>query len=559
MCKASLFNITKGNYMIKHLKFSEQKQSFFNLILTLICVIVLSFPIIKIVSLVFNISTISVLFNAANEVRDYVSFRLANFIIEGHNPYKTEFLGETNVPFMLLYTGLYPLIVAIFCKITGTTVLVGYYCVNLLLFVGSVFNLWLILKDSFDKYRVIAIVCLGVCSATFFSLFGLPIFNFHTDTIGIYISTLIFLIIYKHDRLTLLVAILTVSLIFTKQVMVVMALPIFLYYLIFDNKLAVKYGLQCTAVGIITYIIIQLLFPLYWSETIYAQFVVSKNYGDFYQAKENIKDFYRRYKYLVLIFVIGLISEIFWVRKSQPRISNILFVLKEVIIKEKFIVYLLLNIAIGTLSLCYFAKCGGDGYKYCQDLLAPSCCLISFMSFYKYLRQCNIFNKYKLFGTIALLVLCIVSGKTYNKFVNNQYTQEDILAYTKLDEKISVYSNQKLYLGMNSTQYMLSRNLWEPKNIWFNDGQIEYFSNGAYLEGRFIHNIFNGDKLKEAGTNYKKRVNEMVANKEFAAVTTCLDSIIDENILQNNYQKDSTYNIKTDTNGIFKLTLWLPK
>ena len=112
---------------------------------------------------------------------------------------------------------------------------------------------------------------------------------------------------------------------------------------------------------------------------------------------------------------------------------------------------------------------------------------------------------------------------------------------------------------MNSTQYLLKRNLWEPNNIWLNDGQIEYFSNGAYIEGKFIHKFFNGDKLKEAGERYKKQVNEMVTNKEFAVITTCLDNIIDRSVLEKNYTEDSTYKIKTDTNGIFTVTLWVPR
>lgn len=545
--------------MIKEIHLLEQIQKITSISLCIISLIVLLEPLIKIISLVFNIFSVSELISATNEVRDYVSFRLVNFIIEGTNPYAKEFLEKTNVPFMLLYTGLYPLTVALFCKITGSTVLIGYYCVNILIYAGTVFNLWLILKDYFDKYRVIAIVCIGICSATFFSLFGLPIFNFHTDTIGIYISTLIFVVMFKNDKLTLLLALLTVSLIFTKQIMVIMVLPIFLYYLIINKKLAIKFVIQCTAVGLITFTIFQFLFPLYWSETIYAQFMVSQNYGDFFQAKENIKDFYRRYKYLVIVFGVGLISEIFWLRKLHPHVSNLLFFLKEAVIKEKFIVYLLINIAIGTLSLCYFAKCGGDGYKYCQDLLSPSCCLIAFISLAKYLGQWGNPYNIKFCGTVILLVLCLASGKTYNKFSNTQYSQEDIIAYQKLYEKISVYGNQKIYLGMNSTQYMLKRDLWEPENILFNDGQIEYFTNGSYQEGSFIHNLFNGDKLKKTGEKYKKQINDMVAKKEFAVITTCIDNIIERKNLETNYIKDSVYNIKTDTNGIFEVTLWLPK
>ena len=112
---------------------------------------------------------------------------------------------------------------------------------------------------------------------------------------------------------------------------------------------------------------------------------------------------------------------------------------------------------------------------------------------------------------------------------------------------------------MNSTQYMLRRDLWEPENIWFNDGQIEYFTNGSYQEGSFIHNFFNGDKLKKTGEKYKKQINDMVAKKDFAVITTCIDNIIERKNLETNYIKDSVYKIKTDTNGIFEVTLWLPK
>ena len=54
-------------------------------------------------------------------------------------------------------------------------------------------------------------------------------------------------------------------------------------------------------------------------------------------------------------------------------------------------------------------------------------------------------------------------------------------------------------------------------------------------------------------------VNALISNKEFGIITTCIDSLIDETVLEENYYSCDTYAIKTDTNGIYEVTVWLPR
>ena len=51
----------------------------------------------------------------------------------------------------------------------------------------------------------------------------------------------------------------------------------------------------------------------------------------------------------------------------------------------------------------------------------------------------------------------------------------------------------------------------------------------------------------------------MVEAKEFGLITTCAYSVIDKKILGDNYYIEETYGVKTDVNGCFEVSIWLPK
>ena len=101
-----------------------------------------AYTVIKLFISSAHILSFSLQYTSFNEVRDYVSFRLTNFIMEGKNPYSLEMLSEFTVPFMDLYTPFTPLLVAVLCKLTGISVLSGNYVINILFVLLTCFNLW---------------------------------------------------------------------------------------------------------------------------------------------------------------------------------------------------------------------------------------------------------------------------------------------------------------------------------------------------------------------------------------------------------------------------------
>lgn len=524
-----------------------------------IAIFVLSYTVTKILVMIGNITCTSVLYNCYNEVRDYVCFRLTNFILEGKNPYTLEILQNSNVPFMCLYTILNPLLVAVVCKITGLSVMAGNYFVNILLVIMTTYNIWQIVKNFFSGYKTIYLICVGINVSTFFALFGLPIFNFHADTISIFMMSCIMLIVYKNKELTLPLAILSVLLIFTKQILIVMACPLFIYYLVTNRKLAWKYLCECIVCGVVTIVTIQIMFPLYWTETIYVQFFTSKNYGSIYSSIENLAIFFYRYvPWLIFIFV-GTVVTIIIRSRYGYKFSLVKFV-GELIEHEEYAVYLILNILLGIVFLLYFAKCGDDGRKYCQDILASSWLVLSLYVWAYYFERFWIENNHhvQLKKSLILISVCIASVITFFNFNYNQYTKNDIAAYTEMNEIISAHADQRMFLGMNATWYLLNENLWETENIYFDDGHLEYF-NVDYPENVLLNSIFYDEEIESATNDYVERVNDLMKSKEFGIIAICGCAILDADALQENYYIYATYSIKTDVNGYFDVDIWLPK
>lgn len=523
-------------------------------LLAFICLGVLFISFYRLISLAANIAVVSSMNCSLNEVRDYVDFRLAHLFIEGKNPYISERLTSATVPFMCLYTPLMPFIVSLLCRALGISVISGYYLTNILIFILTVFCIWFIIRDDCLKDQpLVIVICIAVNAATFFSFIGLPLYNFHTDSIGILVEVLIFLVVKKDMRKVFILSLLSVSLIFTKQILVVMVIPLFVFYLINDRILALRYALYGIAASIVVFIVGYLFYPLYWGETIYAQFITSRDYGSFQYAVSNIKDFYLRYApywILMLIFIVLLC-----LLDRKLAFNGLLKRIK--VFSGRYEVYLLNNVIFCTIVLLYFAKCGPDGYKYCQDLLAP--CL--FLLFIHILFNNRIGQLIKEIGLsrkwTVLLLTSIVSVLVFSNFNCKLYSETEIAELRALKEMISTHSDGSAYLGINSSQFLLENDIWDSDNYFFNDGQIEFFDFETDRDS-IISAIFHANELNDSFSKYKNKVNDMVKNREFSIITTCIDRIIDEDTLTDNYYVYNKYNIRSDL-YTFEVSVWLPK
>lgn len=307
------------------------------------------------------------------------------------------------------------------------------------------------------------------------------------------------------------------------------------------------------------------------------QFLTNKDYGIFKYAIINILSFYYRYCMYLLLIIIGFLSIIFKQRKDffyestindktekQSSIKRIFAGVTDgfryIIDREDFAFYLILNIIIGTLSLLYFAKCSADGYKYCQDILAPSFFILAIYCWNKIFSECCI-KEMKTENTkkrIMLFVLCIVTLCTFFRFDTFEYSKDDVKTFSELDEKILQHNEEMLFLGVESYHYIMNHNLWENPNIYLDEGHIRYF-NHQPDPNSFLAKLFYNEEVESVASNYVSKVNDMLKNKEFGLVTMFSYSILNPDILRENYYLDSTYNITNEIEGTHEVQVWLPK
>ena len=147
----------------------------------------------------------------------------------------------------------------------------------------------------------------------------------------------------------------------------------------------------------------------------------------------------------------------------------------------------------------------------------------------------------------------------YSNFETIYYTKDDVKALMDLNQDINTFRNGKIHLGINSAQYLMNFDLWEENNIDFNDGHFDNIQN-IQTENQIINEFFYTDIIYKSMQDYKNRVNQSVANKEYSLITTSIENIMDLELLNKNYYPYKTYGIKTEANGmVYDVTLWLPR
>ncbi len=542
---------------------SDDKIKFLNDILQKIVLFVLCFILFKIFVYISEISSISVMFNGINEARDYIKLRLVNYILNGINPYTLDTFYCHNVPYVFPHSAFYPIMVAIVCKLTNISIISGYYVVNILCVLITCLNVFLIVKNFFNTnlLKIIAFLCILINITSYFTIFGAPIFTFRSDVGGILVYSLFLLTVYKNKKQTLLLSILSVMFILTKQSFIVMAIPLLIFYLLTKEKiLALKYVIQCIICGIITFVLIQIFFPMYWVETTYIISSLFKELGGLEYAIHNIFDFYLTYLAYSILILAG-ITGIIIIKKNNKIKNSFYSFFKDLIEKHEYATYLILNMFFGTIFLFILARGDIDGIKYCRGILGLSFLLLSIYIWHKYFADTIITPKREeLKQTILILFLCIASVITYYRTTTDfRYTVDDIKTFINLDSDIAMHENEKIYLGMNTTQYMINRNLWDPDNIWFNDGQIKFIDRD--IDNEIVNKYFYGEYIENAGKNYKKEVYEMIKNKEFGIIALCfMDyTYIDKDFLNEYYYPAKEYMVSSLNSGGAEVTVWYPR
>lgn len=546
----------------------------------MICLILLC----RILDSLANIWAVSRLYYSYNEMRDYVGIRLSQFVMNGINPYTLENAVSGTVPFLYQYTGLTPVLVGLFCRFTGVGIIEANYVFCFVYIILTSCNLYLIFKDKSEDilYNAVLFVCVLLNTSTFFSMFGNTILTWRPDASGLYLCSLIFLITYKNPKRTALLAALSVLLIITKQFLIVFCIPLFFYLLIRDiwngdcqisisenngrhvkqdigkrirGGNAIRYIIFCIIFGLVLFFSIRILFPLYWTETIYGQYLsTAKHTLPFEIALSGLNLFFIRYRWY-WVASVGCITVLLVLNRGMNAQNRGV----SICIKDHgFSVYLLLNFVCGVLTCLYVARIEADNFHYCGSLIGPGLfmimlCLLSFIK-----RKFE--NRTQTANSVFLAVLALITLGVIGNHYTDKYQTEDIKnigsVYSILDE----HKDEEMYIGIAATGWILKEGLAEPKNIWVNDGQTEFFNTYTAGGPSFQKTIFYGiEDLGRIAGNYVREVNEKVSRKEFCVITLEHDKLIDRELLLQNYDFQGSYPMKNDNTVFFETEVWLRK
>lgn len=517
-----------------------------NRILNYLACLILLLYLSRVILSVFNVFVNSTMWNIPNEYRDFAGFRLTYLFLDGINPYTLDTVQNMTNPDLYLYSALSPLLAAIICKISGMRVISAWYLLNIIYWIGSGYLFYKILTNGNGKNKPIKLFYSLIFAGTCISRLGTYLFNLRQDAIGVLVYAFIMYLVLTYPQKTFPIAAFSVLLFFTKQVFVVMVIPIVLYYLIYDRRSFAKYILQSVCIGISVLLLLYLFLPLYLTNTVFFQLFCIDGVLTFESAKINIHNFYQRYYF---IWIIDIIVCILMFASAKKHYMDKAF---------SYALYLWFNIGIATLSLLYFAQNGEDGYKYCQEMLGPAVILVGIYTLENNLvenplKDRTLFSK-SLVQTVSIILMTLAVPKMIWNYRFPEYSINDVMEYDKVSRIIDGYSYDQVYLGPAVTFYMLEKPDYIFKGF-YDDGHIQYFQ--YYAHPDFCDKYFYMDEVTNLYERYRRLINNKINNRDFLLIVGN-SYLIDQDILDKNYKLQESHILKNDSQS-WNVDIWVPK
>lgn len=244
-----------------------KKQSIWH---TLISIAILAFAVYFLCKISINVFSHPY---AVNEYREAADVQLTQAFLDGDNPYRTESLTrerESGMPPVLYqYSFLNSALGALVALLIGGNAVTALYVLSLLSMIGSGILVYLMIRRQVDNTAVpmIGAVLVLFCHWRFGYLSTTP------NSLGIFLMLLTTFFVSSSrvkGRLKLIItAILSVLLFYTKLYFVTVAFGIFVFMFMYKKADAFKYLLYCLFSGILSVLVIQLVWPLYFTYSVY--------------------------------------------------------------------------------------------------------------------------------------------------------------------------------------------------------------------------------------------------------------------------------------------------
>lgn len=470
------------------------------------------------------------------EIRDLSTLRAADAFAKGVNPYSLEEIWTSgNTPQIYQYTFLQPFIVSIFMRLTGANSLAVSVVLNLIYMIMAAILVFRLIRDRYNVSLVFFIPILHQLFLTYTMFWGhRSVFTIRADGLGILIMALIYYLLNRRPEYVEIIALLSSLLFFTKQFYVIIALPVFIYYLLCGHKNAIRYTLECMVLGIIELAVCHVIFPTYLTSTIYSQFMSAGYSGGLSDLVKNFALIALRQELPFILFII--VAMIALRKASQDKDKDNGIAIKV----DKYEIFVLVSVVSSLLALFRIAQNGMDGIKYINALILIPLNIIVFM------LSNRLSNAYKVENIILLVMLAAVL-LPLQAYKWKPMDRSEMEAWNKIRQYSSMYDADEEYLETVASMAFYDDADAMSKG-YYDDGHLEYFQ---YDESNALTELFVGvEEQKEAIVTYKGRLEEKIANEELRLIVTQRDNwLIKDADLENNYEVIDTIELHCVTNG----------
>lgn len=509
----------------------KQKKIFFLIVVT---------PIVLIALIYLGVDLMNLSKSAyPYELREGANIALTKYFLQGMNPYAMEtLLCDESPSLFYMYPFMYSLLVA------GFSVILPFVDLPLLHYSISIgcgiaaaaIGAAIVKKKSASQAAPwLTFFLMLSCSWRGAYISAFP------DTLALLISVLIlYLVMYEAKKWHMgAIALLTIGLFFSKQYFVIIAISVWIYYLVVDRKKLLRYTLYCMTIGVLSVVVVSFVFPLYWT---YGLFFVNGSTTRI--SVENIKFCVKQFCYIGFTFFPILIMCLFGILQLVVKRKEKLWRKNEMVLYIHFIV--------AGLCLLKFGTNDGAYLTYFLQLLVPVMIILGVLCFEKYV--------YPAFGrmdfNVGVLICFLFAGisvlNVTQKFANYVYLSEndeqewlDIYAY--LDE----CAGMRVYYSPNLAFYALEHNQYI-----YDLGQnefVNYESEGittldTWKQSQIFQTLFPYvDDIIEHHMIYRDRLREDIQEGKYDVVVETQYLYFEREDLEDQYELIDKYKLKSGT------------
>lgn len=449
-----------------------------------------------------------------NELLEPANINLTNSILHGNVPYDKANLvvpGEQEPPINYEYPFLNSVVAALFSFVFWGNTVLAHYFVSFVSMIGTAIlgSIIIYRKSRTTVGAAVGFLFLMFCHWRYGYISASP------DGFGLFVAMLtLFLACNPGVRYrTLWCSIGTVAAFYTKQYYAAICISIFIYFLCYSRKEALKYFGWCVAFLAASMIIITWKWPLFWTYSVlllmHGCFQGWNAYGFMYV--------FEQMKYLSAIFIgLFVVLAIALGLRLKNRNNNAECTIKKdgIIQEGDSLALFLMQLPVQMIALFIFGRNDGAYLTYFLQLLIPSIVIVVFVLVEMMdIKKCNAVC---VCGYGALVLLSIYFG--WSKLPMHMLTNEEIANWERAYALIDEYRQKGDVYHFQATAY----NAIKHNDSLMGTGHDGDISNATYEElmGSELQRMLfpNAQDVFEENLAYRDRLVKTINNQEASMV-----------------------------------------